>query len=404
MSLTGKGARNSTGNNTGNNTGNKPGGGPLGLAIDTTFDDTSVAILRGRRNVLANLTLSQYADHAEFGGVVPERASRRHLEVIQRLIGDALAKAGEEPQCETNGADSDGASGGPSGGVSGRTAPVSLASLDYIAVSNLPGLMGSILVGMTVAKSLSYLLEVPLIGINHIEAHPYANVIAHGEPVFPLIHLVAAGGHTLLIHQRGHFDWKIVGRSVDDAAGECVDKVAKMFGHPMPGGPVVDRLAMTHPPGPYRFPRPMLNAPGLDFSFSGLKTAMLYLLRKEGLLEEEAGENRRPGSVRVKESTEEGPLLSAFFAAVCDVLVTKTLRAARKFEVDTVTLSGGLAASAKLRERFQQACAEAGLRLLVPPPELCTDNAAMVGCLAAFRYEAGRLDDLSLEGYPNLPM
>ncbi|MCH8886784.1 MAG: tRNA (adenosine(37)-N6)-threonylcarbamoyltransferase complex transferase subunit TsaD [SAR324 cluster bacterium] len=389
-----------TAKSTGNRTGNLPAGGPLGLAIDTTFDDTSVAILRGRREVLANLTLSQYADHAEFGGVVPERASRRHLEVIQRLIGDALAKAGEESHGGASGDDA----GGDSGGASGGAAPVSLAALDYVAVSNLPGLMGSILVGMTVAKSLSYLLEVPLIGINHIEAHPYANVIAHGEPAFPLIHLVAAGGHTLLIHQRGHFDWEIVGRSVDDAAGECVDKVAKMFGHPMPGGPVVDRLAMTHQPGPYRFPRPMLNAPGLDFSFSGLKTAMLYLLRKEGLLEEVAGENRRPGNVRVKASTEQGPLLAAFFAAVCDVLVAKTLRAARQFGVETVTLSGGLAASAKLRERFGQACAEAGLRLLVPPPELCTDNAAMVGCLAAFRYEAGRLDDLSLEGYPNLPM
>ncbi|MEE8434669.1 MAG: tRNA (adenosine(37)-N6)-threonylcarbamoyltransferase complex transferase subunit TsaD [bacterium] len=396
---------------TGNPTGNLPEGGPLGLAIDTTFDDTSVAILRGRRKVLANLTLSQYADHAEFGGVVPERASRRHLEVIQRLIGDALARAREDSHRGTPSGTHDdvsGVSGAVSGGAPGEAAPVSLAALDYVAVSNLPGLMGSILVGMTVAKSLSYLLEVPLIGINHIEAHPYANVIAHGEPAFPLIHLVAAGGHTLLIHQREHFDWEIVGRSVDDAAGECVDKVAKMFGHPMPGGPVVDRLAMTHQPGPYHFPRPMLNAPGLDFSFSGLKTAMLYLLRKEGLLEEVAGKNRRPGSVRVtraaKEGTLEGPLLAAFFAAVCDVLVAKTLCAAREFGVDTVTLSGGLAASAKLRERFQEACAEAGLRLLVPPPGLCTDNAAMVGCLAAFRYEAGRLDDLSLEGYPNLPM
>ena len=348
---------------------------PLGLAIDTTFDDTSVALVRGRRELLANVTLSQYADHAEFGGVVPERASRKHLEVIHPLIDAALAQAAE------------------------AGAQVTLDDLDYVAVSNLPGLLGSILVGMTVAKSLAYLLDIPLIGINHIEAHPYANFLVHGDPAFPLVHLVAAGGHTVLIHQTEHFRWRIVGRSVDDAAGECVDKVAKMFGHPMPGGPVVDRMAMAHASGAYDFPRPMLNGPDLDFSFSGLKTAMLYFLRDHGLPApgEAAGD-------RISPPIEEGPVLAAFFASVTDVLVGKTLRAARRYRVPAVTVSGGLAASRKLRQCFEAACAQAGLRLYYPPPELCTDNAAMVGCLAAYRYEAGRFDDLSLEGYPNLPM
>jgi tRNA N6-adenosine threonylcarbamoyltransferase len=344
---------------------------PLGLAIDTTFDDTSVALLRGRREVLANVTLSQYADHAEFGGVVPERASRKHLEVIHPLIGAALREAGR------------------------AGAPVTLGDLDYVAVSNLPGLLGSILVGMTVAKSLAFLLERPLIGINHIEAHPYANFLVHGELPFPLLHLVAAGGHTVLIHQEAHFQWRIVGRSVDDAAGECVDKVAKMFGHPMPGGPVVDRLAMEHAPGPYDFPRPMLAEPGLDFSFSGLKTAMLYFLRDHGAAAAGGAGGPLPP---------EGPVLAAFFAAVADVLVAKTLRAADELRIGAVTVSGGLAASRKLRERFETACAKVGLTLYYPPPRLCTDNAAMVGCLAAYRYEAGRFDDLTLEGYPNLPM
>jgi tRNA N6-adenosine threonylcarbamoyltransferase len=348
--------------------------GPLGLAIDTTFDDTSVALLRGRRQVLANLTLSQYADHAEFGGVVPERASRKHLEVIHPLLRAALREAGQA---------------GP---------PVTLRDVDYVAVSNLPGLLGSILVGMTVAKTLSFLLERPLIGVNHIEAHPYANVLEHGELPFPVVHLVAAGGHTVLIHQEAHFRWRIVGRSVDDAAGECVDKVAKMFGHPMPGGPAVDRLAMEHAPGPYAFPRPMLAEPGLDFSFSGLKTAMLYFLRDHGL---PADGSAPPPGVR---PPPEGPVLAAFFAAVADVLVAKTLRAARQLGVGAVTVSGGLAASRKLRQRFESACAEAGLRLFYPPARLCTDNAAMVGCLAAHRYEAGLFDDLRLEGYPNLPL
>ncbi|MCZ6843289.1 MAG: tRNA (adenosine(37)-N6)-threonylcarbamoyltransferase complex transferase subunit TsaD [SAR324 cluster bacterium] len=327
----------------------------LGLAIDTTFDDTSVALLRGKQALLANVTLSQYADHAEFGGVVPERASRKHLEVIHPLIQRAMAEA-----------------------------EVEFRELDWVAVSNLPGLMGAILVGVTVAKSLAYQLGLPLMGINHIEAHPYANFLVHGELEFPLLHLVAAGGHTLLIHQEDHFKWRVVGRSVDDAAGECVDKVAKMFGHPMPGGPVVDRLAMTHAPGPYDFPRPLLKDPGLDFSFSGLKTAMLYFLRDHG------------------PRVDEGPVLAAFFASVAEVLTVKTVRAARQLGVSTVTVSGGLAASRRLRGAFEEACAEAGLTLYYPPPNLCTDNAAMVACLAAYRHEAGLHDDLTLDAQANL--
>jgi len=300
------------------------------------------------------VTLSQYADHAEFGGVVPERASRKHLEVINPLMDEALQKAGVE-----------------------------FSDLDWVAVSHMPGLLGAILVGLSTAKALAYRLGKPLIGINHIEAHPYANFLVHGEPEFPMLHLVAAGGHTLLILQEDHFQWRVVGRSVDDAAGECVDKVAKMFGHPMPGGPVVDRMAMTHEPENVRFPRPLLNDPGPDFSFSGLKTAMLYYLRDH-------------------QDVAEGPVLSAFMEAVVEVLAIKTLRVARELKVGTVTLSGGLAASQRLRNEFEQHCQPAGVRLLVPPPGLCTDNAAMVACLAAYRFEAGRVDNLTLDGQANL--
>jgi len=327
----------------------------LGLALDTTFDDTSVAIIRGKRELLANVTLSQYADHAEFGGVVPERASRKHLEVINPLIAEATAKAG-----------------------------VKLEELDWIAVSHMPGLLGAILVGLTVAKSLAYQLGKPLIGINHIEAHPYANQLVHGELPFPLLHLVAAGGHTLLIHQTDHFEWQVVGRSVDDAAGECVDKVAKMFGHAMPGGPVVDRMAMEHSPASIRFPRPLMNDPGANFSFSGLKTAMLYYLRDN------------------KDTLEEGPILSAFMESVVEVLAVKTLRLAKELGVAAVTLSGGLAASQRLRREFEERSKKAGIKVYVPPPGLCTDNAAMVGSLAAYRFEANRVDDLTLDGQANL--
>ena len=218
----------------------------IGLGIDTTFDDTSVSVLRGKREILANLTLSQYKEHEEFGGVVPERASRKHLEVIHLLIDDALKKA-----------------------------DIDFTGIDYIAVSNHPGLLGSLLVGLSVAKSLAYSLGCPIIGINHVEAHPYANVLDHGEMQFPILHLVVAGGHTLLMHSRDHFDYDIIGSTIDDAAGECVDKVAKLFGFPMPGGPVVDQAAMEYSGNEYNFPRPLLNKNTHNFSFSGLKTAML---------------------------------------------------------------------------------------------------------------------------------
>jgi N6-L-threonylcarbamoyladenine synthase len=328
---------------------------PVGLAIDTTFDDTSVAVLRGRRELLANQTLSQYADHEEFGGVVPERASRRHLEVIHPLVDAALSEAG-----------------------------TGFGDLNWVAVSHLPGLKGAILVGLTVAKSLAYLLELPLIGVNHVEAHPYANCLVHGELPFPMVHLVAAGGHTLLIHQDAHFSWRIVGRSVDDAAGECVDKVAKMFGHPMPGGPVLDRAALKGDTGGLSFPRPLLHDEGLDFSFSGLKTAVKYYLEQSG-----------PAQVEER-------VMAAVMESIEEVLVSKTLRAARRFGTRSISVSGGLAASRKLRGAFEKAAAEDGLSLFYPPPSLCTDNAAMVACLAAYRFEAGRVDDFLLDAHANL--
>ncbi|TCS61781.1 tRNA (adenosine(37)-N6)-threonylcarbamoyltransferase complex transferase subunit TsaD [Varunaivibrio sulfuroxidans] len=330
----------------------------LGLAIDTTFDDTSVAIVRGANTVLANLTISQFEDHKAFGGVVPERASRRHLEVIHPLIDRALAEA-----------------------------ELSYRDLDWVAASNRPGLLGAILVGLSVAKSLSYALDIPLIGINHIEAHPYAGMIEHDDVTFPLINLVVAGGHTLLIHQRGHGDWTVVGRSVDDAAGECADKVARIFGLPMPGGKAIDDIAMVTAAGDYDFPRPLLNQDNLDFSFSGLKTAMKRFhdahFSPEGNIAKE-------------------PVLAAFFESVCDVLVAKTLRAADRYGVGTITVSGGLAASRRLRRRFADAAAQTDLRLIHPRAALCTDNAAMVGCLASYYYAAGRRDTLDLRAVPNI--
>ncbi|MEG3638847.1 tRNA (adenosine(37)-N6)-threonylcarbamoyltransferase complex transferase subunit TsaD [Magnetococcus sp. PR-3] len=326
----------------------------IGLAIDTTFDDTSVAIIQGHRELLANVTLSQFKDHAEFGGVVPERASRKHLEVIHLLLDQAL-----------------------------KTANIEYAQLSWIAVSNTPGLLGSLLVGLTVAKSLAMALDIPLIGINHIESHPYANIIEQDLFPLPVVHLIVAGGHTLLIHQEDHFQWQVIGRSLDDAAGECVDKVAKMYGFPMPGGKAVDQASQEHPADLYRFPRPMLDRPNLDFSFSGLKTALRDFQK-------------------ANPDAPSGPVFSALLDSIGHVLVEKALRAVRQQESQALTVSGGLAASRTLRKRFTERCEQEGITLYYPSPGLCTDNAAMVACLASYRYAAGQVDGLALEGVANL--
>lgn len=338
----------------------------IGFGIDTTFDDTSVAILNGKREILVNLILSQFQDHKEFGGIVPERASRKHLEVIHHLISKAL----EEAHLNFN-------------------------DIDYIAVSNYPGLLGSLLVGLTVAKSLAFSLQRPLIGVNHVEAHPYANVISHGEMQFPILHLVVAGGHTLLMHAKDHFDYKIIGQSLDDAAGECVDKVAKMFGHPMPGGPIVDKAAQEYSGDVFSFPRPLIHKKDHNFSFSGLKTAMLRFIEKNN-------NNFSLNKNSLNLIKEEGPILASFFQSIVDVLIYKTFKAAEKYDIKNISVSGGLAASKKLRLAFEEESAKKSIKLFYPPPILCTDNAAMVTCLAAHRYELKQFDDLNLEAYPNL--
>ena len=329
----------------------------LGLAIDTTFDDTSVAVFRAPDALLAEATLSQVDAHAAFGGIVPERASRQHLEAIHPLLRHTMSEA-----------------------------QVSYDDLDWIAVSHLPGLMGSILVGLAVAKAMAFALSKPLIGVNHIEAHPYACLLAGGDFTFPSLHLVVAGGHTLLILQEDHFQWRVVGRSLDDAAGECADKVARMFGLPMPGGQHVDALARTAVAGDFDLPRPLINRESFDFSFSGLKTAMLRLKEKHGL----------PDDL--------GPLMAAFLAAITDVLVEKTFRARRELGARMVTLTGGLAASDVLRQAFADRAEDEGVPLLCPEKRFCTDNAAMVAVLAARQFAAGKVAPLDLKAEPNMPL
>ena len=329
----------------------------IGLGLDTTFDDTSVAILRGKREILANLTLSQYKDHEEFGGVVPERASRKHLEVIHHLIADAL-----------------------------KEAQLDFSGIDYIAVSNHPGLLGSLLVGLTVAKSLAYTLQCPLIGVNHVESHPYANVLIHGEMQFPILHLVVAGGHTLLIKARDHFDYKIIGRSLDDAAGECVDKVAKMFGHAMPGGPVVDSAAQEFSGDAFDFPRPLMHKNGHNFSFSGLKTALLYFMdstknKKDILLED---------------------IAASYQQAIIDVLVIKLHQAVIETNVNSCVIAGGVAANIALRIAVESKLSTT--RVLFPDLSLCTDNAAMVAFLGELYLRNGVSSVMEFDIDPNLKL
>ena len=236
------------------------------------------------------------------------------------------------------------------------------------------------------AKTLSFSLKIPLIGLNHVEAHPYAGVLS-GQPLkYPILHLVVAGGHTLLMHARDHFDYEIVGRSIDDAAGECVDKVAKLFGYPMPGGPVVDLCAVENPGSSYKFPSPRIHEPDFDFSFSGLKTALLRFKEQEP----------------EKAKQDESEVLACFFRSLARVLIYKTFQALDTYDLKRLSVSGGLAASKFLKEAFEMEAKKQCIELWYPPPKLCTDNAAMVTCLASYRYAARLYDDLLMDAYPNL--
>ncbi|HWD10148.1 MAG TPA: tRNA (adenosine(37)-N6)-threonylcarbamoyltransferase complex transferase subunit TsaD [Actinomycetota bacterium] len=331
----------------------------LVLAIETSCDETSVAVLLGEHDILANVISSQSALHERYGGIVPELASRAHVQAINPALAEAL-----------------------------RQADVTLWDLDAVAVTIGPGLIGSLVVGVAAAKSLSALLEAPLIGVNHLEGHIYANFLEHKDSGPPLVSLIVSGGHTLLIHMQDHGIYNRLGETLDDAAGEAFDKVARYLGLGYPGGPLVDKMAANGDPEAIAFPRPIL-AEGYDFSFSGLKTAVLTYVEKE----------RRAGREPDVEN-----LCASFQEALVDVLVTKTLRAAKAERVETVALAGGVAANSRLREAMQAGCEEAGIRLFYPSPLLCTDNAAMIAGCGWHRYKRGVRTSLDVSPDPNLPI
>lgn len=327
------------------------------LGIETSCDETAAAVVEGGRRIRSNVIASQMELHQRFGGVVPEIASRRHVELILPVIDQALRQAG-----------------------------VTLADVDAVAVTQGPGLVGSLLVGISAAKALAFARRLPLIGVNHIEGHIYANFLAHPELEPPLVCLTVSGGHTVLFYVPRFGEYEVLGTTRDDAAGEALDKVARILGLGYPGGPAIDRLARGRDPRKVDFPRAMLDE-GYEFSFSGLKTAAVQRLERA----------RRQG-----EDVDVADFAAAFQEAVVDVLVTKALRAAREKGVRRLIISGGVAANSRLRERLLVEGRAAGLEVYWPPLELCTDNAAMIAAAGYFRLQAGERSPLSLNAEPNL--
>ena len=330
------------------------------LGIETSCDETAVAVVEDGLKVLSNVLASQHEIHGRFGGVVPELASRAHLERLNPLIDDALEEAG-----------------------------TGWGEVEAVAVTRGPGLAGALLVGLASAKAVALALDVPLIAVNHLEGHIYANFLEHGPPEPPYVVLVVSGGHTMLVHMPEEHTYEILGQTVDDAAGEAFDKVARFLGLGYPGGPVLDRLARKGNPEAVRFPRAMALSGDLDFSLSGLKTAVIRHVRAERV----AGR-----TIPVED------LAASFQEAVVDVQVQKTMAATEATGVRTVLLGGGVVANSRLRERMTEEAERRGLRLLFPSPELCTDNAAMIAAAGHFRLARGERSSFDVSAEPGLPL
>ena len=304
----------------------------LVLGIETSCDETAAAVVRDGTDILASVVSSQTAMHAEHGGVVPEVASRAHLEHLLPVVDETLRKAEVKPQ-----------------------------ALDAIAATTGPGLVGALLVGASAGKALSLAWDMPFVAVNHLHGHIYGAFLEEADVAMPLVALLVSGGHTMLIEMHGHGDYKLLGQTRDDAAGEAFDKVARLLGLGYPGGPEIDRLAAQGNPQAVQFPRPMLND-GYDFSFSGLKTAVANHLQKHP-------------------DTPTQDIAASFQAAVVDVLVAKTIRAVeadRSTPIASMVLAGGVAANSELRRRFAEAAERIGTPYFLPSRSMCTDNAAMI--------------------------
>lgn len=333
-------------------------GGFLTLGIESSCDDTCAAVLSGERDVLSNIVSSQTAIHAKFGGVVPEIAGRRHLQNINRVIDEALAEAG-----------------------------VSLDLIDLVGVTKGPGLAGALVVGVAAAKAIAFARDIPLVGVNHMQGHISANFIDYPGLKPPFLSLVVSGGHTSIVMTEDYGKYTVLGSTRDDAAGEAYDKVARAIGLGYPGGPKIDRAAAAGDPTAVSFKRIYLEKDSFDFSFSGLKTAVLNYLSRE----KQAGRK-----ISVPDAA------AGFQAAVIEVIVRKTVDAAEKTKQKKIALAGGVAANSKLCRDLREECEKRGMELYVPSPALCTDNAAMIACAAFHKYKKEGADSLSLDVYPGL--
>ena len=327
------------------------------LAIESSCDETAASVLKNGREVLSNIISTQIDIHKKFGGVVPEVASRKHIENIDIVVQQALDEAN-----------------------------INMNDITHIAVTYGPGLVGALLVGLSYAKAMAYALDIPLVGVNHIEGHLSANYIAHKDLKPPFITLIVSGGHTHLVEVKDYGEYEILGRTRDDASGEAFDKVARAMGLGYPGGPIIDKLAKEGNKDAIEFPRAYMDE-GYDFSFSGIKSAVLNYLNAKKMK---------------KEEIVEADVAASFQDAVTDVLANKAIKAAKEKGYNVVTLSGGVASNSGLREKIERLGKENGIEVKYPPLILCTDNAAMIGCAGYYNYIKGRVDDMNLNADPNL--
>lgn len=330
------------------------------LAIESSCDETSAAVVVNGREVLSNVIDSQISTHEKYGGVVPEVASRMHIEAVSGVVEEALLEAN-----------------------------ITLDKIDAIGVTYGPGLVGALLVGLQFAKGLAFSSKKPLVGVNHIEGHICANYIQHKDLKPPFVSLVVSGGHTFIVHVKDYGKYEVIGQTRDDAAGEAYDKVARALGLGYPGGPKIDKLAKEGNPKAIVFPKANFHEETLDFSFSGVKSAVLNYLNK-----------CKMQNIEVNKAD----VAASFQQAVVDVLKDNVLLTCKKKNVKTIAIAGGVASNSTLRETLTNAASKRGIEVLFPAPILCTDNAAMIGSAAYFNFINGKISDLNLNAKPNLKL